>query len=303
VTKKRILELMPLMPNDAPYFQGGAPKPGMSIGEWRHAFVEKYARCISDPAFGWHFVESFIVTGRAYPLGAFDRPLLQTYYWHTQKSYYDRSIVEAKAIALPQSQIRDVLEAMLLIPKLKLGEICRELAISLSALRTYTELFFNVVDRRNEPDYIRQLVYPETRRVLLKENYLDQVSTTYLLRRVAYEHGLEALQYVAGFRSTYGQGIPAAEAAKRLESEILRMANFVLALGGANSKAPVLKHARALASSRRRADSDPKSGVGLGLDGMAIDSAIGEHLLRAIAPDPLQLLQRRIDEETAAAAS
>ena len=87
-------------------------------------------------------------------------------------------------------------------------EICRLLTISLPALRIYTDLFFNVVDRRDEPDYIRGLVYPETRRVTLKPDYLEQVPTTYLLRRVAFEHGLEALKCVAGFPSPRFEAFP-----------------------------------------------------------------------------------------------
>ena len=300
MTKKRILQLLPLMPGNAPFLGGIEPSAVMPAAARRSAFLEKYSRCMSDPAFGWHFVEAFLASGRSFPVEAVDSSLLRAYYWHTNEIAGLRSVVDAMRFALPQNGEQDILQAMLLIPNLDPREICRLLTISLPALRIYTDLFFNVVDRRDEPDYIRGLVYPETRRVTLKPDYLEQVPTTYLLRRVAFEHGLEALKCVAGLRSTYEQGIPAAEAAKRLESEIFRAANFVLALGGANSSAPVLKHARALASSGRKTRVEERNQPNLGLDGVSVDIAIGEHLRKAIAPDPLQLLQQRLDEETVA---
>lgn len=68
----------------------------------RYAFVEKYARCISDPAFGWHFVESFLVTRCGFPVEAFDNSLFRAFYWKRQELCFDASVTEAMSIALPQ---------------------------------------------------------------------------------------------------------------------------------------------------------------------------------------------------------
>ena len=114
-----------LMPGNAPFLGGIEPSAVMPAAARRSAFLEKYSRCMSDPAFGWHFVEAFLASGRSFPVEAVDSSLLRAYYWHTNEIAGERSVLDAMRFALPQNGEQDILQAMLLIPNLDPREICR----------------------------------------------------------------------------------------------------------------------------------------------------------------------------------
>ena len=301
MTRQHILELIELLPDDIPYLgdEAVAGKGNLSLC---YRGLELTHACLYDPAFGFHFIRSFVEAGRQLPSSVCDKALLLAYWWHTAGGPEDPGVSEALRIGLPwNTRMQDVLQALLLIPDLKSEVICRLVTITPEALRLYIDLFFNVIDRRNEPDYIRQLVYPETRRVTIKEDYLDSESNAFLLRRVAYEKGLEAVKRLAGFRSESRTGA-IDQAGQKFEAEIMDKANFVVSLNGGNCSAKVLQHARSLVTSRKGSSVIPERGEDeFGLSKMSVDCAILEHLKRSQLPDELLIRQRQYDEAEAKA--
>lgn len=120
------------------------------------------------------------------------------------------------------------------------SEISKVTGFSVDVIRTYERLFFNVYDRREESLFIANIVYPEHRLVETMEGYIKEADSSSLLKRSAYNNGLDDVAYFIGLKvdSVEGSlaGGNAQEMANRLESSIMANGYYLARNGFLNQR-------------------------------------------------------------------
>lgn len=195
------------------------------------AFIRNY----KNLRFGWESAQKLAWHALPCPgiLSGEDDWIYRAYLYNIDpQRYADNDIQSAIMLLHPKMRgTRRAIDAMLIIRDIDVRRIAMQMGFRASVIAAYEKLFFNVLDRKNDADYIRDIVYPETRLVEWFDKYASSEDLGRIMMRAGYNNGLDYVLYVAGFNSNLLQNLTMNDLPGNMESLI--MANgFVMAKSG-----------------------------------------------------------------------
>ena len=205
--------------------------------------INRRACALLDPSFPWKYAEAFAQLRQPLP-AMVSEPFIKTAYDVLLHRTSDGSISEAQVFQHPKwANKRGFLEALLLLPSLRLDEVAKYAGISVSTVMAYEGLFWSVRDRLQDQMFMAELFYPESRRVEFQPDYFAAAAPRDLMVRAAFHDDLETILQIFGAR-TKPNVQSAGLTAKQVKARILADADLVIRAGGSSSKVPVLEAAR-----------------------------------------------------------
>ena len=251
--QNRVRELFLLLPSGSAY---PATQRRSPFGPPRQEPAERFALALHDPAFAWSFVEAHLKTGKWLPDTICEWPMIQAF----AAGFFRVSeplIMEVASLRSPARwQERDWLDALLLTADSTTADIATLLRLSAEVVEAYTTLFWNVRDRRDEPAYMAQLLYPEGRPAAARNARPDTIGDRLRLLRAGVEGGRAAVLALAGLTPHAAGAID--DSPGRFEQELQVDASRRWA-AGARLEDPVIKarHQTALRRQENASDDDP----------------------------------------------
>lgn len=148
----------------------------------------------------------------------------------------DPVITAVKAIACTErmKDTKRILDALLLSADSNINSIAQSMGLPRQVVDCYETLHFNILDRRDEYDFVRNKVYPRTRQVEMLENYIHSEELGALLSRAGYNNSMDDTLYFAGFKSDMLSQGSGADMAARLEQLVMANGYIMFRNGWAN---------------------------------------------------------------------
>ena len=87
-----------------------------------------------------------------------------------------------------------------LVENATIGAVSKLLKLDREVIAAYERLFFNVMSRRDDVLYIKNIVYPDGRMVELFDDYLRNEPLGRILTRAGWNNGTEDVLFLAGLR-------------------------------------------------------------------------------------------------------
>lgn len=189
-----------------------------------------------DLSLGWKSAQLLSNSDIAFPcfLQGDDLWVFKAYlYCIDSKKFFNRAVAEARGLASNHmSRDNETIRALLISDEVDYKYISRKTALSEDTVKAYERLFFNIVDRKQDHMFIKNVVYPDGRMVEMFDDYLKNEDLGKILMRTGYNNGAEHVLHFAGFKSglvhslANGNDMPA-------QLEALFMANgYLLARNG-----------------------------------------------------------------------
>jgi len=207
-----------------------------------------------NPAFGWHVVECLSDSNGDFPIFPLGKLtwLFRALLWKTHPELYGDHpsvvpVIDAWNIKSGEANraTRAVLNAALIAEDATIEAVAAALNLPVNTVEAYEVLFFNVIGRKENPMYLRNIAYPETRLVETLEHYLEETDPDTLLLRIGYNQGLQQVLLAAGLLDNPAAGMTEAEAAVQFKDEMLATSIKLVAAGFLNyeKKHPAIKRA------------------------------------------------------------
>lgn len=189
-----------------------------------------------DLSLGWKSAQLLANSDIAFPcfLQGDDLWLFKAYlYCIDSKKFFNRAVAEARGLASNHmSRDNETINALLISDDVDYKYISRRTSLGEDTVKAYERLFFNIVDRKQDHMFIKNVVYPDGRMVEMFDDYLKNEDLGKILIRTGYNNGAEHVLHFAGFKSglvhslANGNDMPA-------QLEALFMANgYLLARNG-----------------------------------------------------------------------
>lgn len=228
---------------------------GFPVDRGLNVFVQLY----KNTAIGWHSAAIFASQGMPFPV-----PMKGKDHWVFKAYLYcldpdtcrDDNVAEAILLAHPEMRgMRDIIEALLLCQEVRsCADIAKLTGLSEKTIEAYETLFFNVLDRRKDYMYLRNIVYPESRLVEWYDGYSGAEDPGMVLKRYGYNFGGKELFYLSGLPKHMLDEIPAAISSGKLESVIMSQGYLLTKLGFTNQSkhSNTLYHAKGLIAAAKQ---------------------------------------------------
>lgn len=190
---------------------------------------------------------------------------------------------------------RELIEALLLCPGSSTHRVARVLNIEENVVEAYECLFFNVIDRRADSLFLRNVVYPDTKMEEMVQGYFEKANLGQVLLRLGYNYTMEDVLHFAGVRQpAYREGVTEAQAFAEFQKTTMANGCIMASTGFLNFHHPVagLAAAKSLATSANMGGKEQDSAEG-GL-------AEFHTLARNVIDRQYKQVQARIAEERAA---
>lgn len=233
----RIQYLSQFIPPDSDYFRYSLTGFGEQTSAHQRQ-IDRFLVAYRDLAFGYHFVRALIKCGCELPPDVSEQELID-FYWFERTGEPRGAIVETLALHHPSSHFLENSVQAFLLTFEPFDAIAKKTGINANVLRTYEKLFFNVRARREESLFIANIVYPEHRLVETMEGYTREADFAALLKRSAYNNGLDDVSYFVGLQVesvTATHNSSAREMANRLESSIMANGYYLARNGFINQR-------------------------------------------------------------------
>ena len=189
-----------------PYRRVGAI--GMEVN---HSSVKRFASQYSNPAFGWFIAGEYAAVDRRLPITMLGTNTWVFKAWMMRMNpdkWYNKHIAEAFALAklaelkMVGETIRGAILASCIDPfnrAMQERNVLENARLPKDTLSAFESLFFNIYDRQADNLYLAHELYPHTRLVELRDDYLKSVDVADLLKRSAYNHkDIRMTLYLAG---------------------------------------------------------------------------------------------------------
>lgn len=284
---ERILQLVDLLPADAPY-PVNAPRSLINSFFTSSRSAENHRRVAArtDERFGWKFVMCFVRMHRYLPDLSAD-PILWRAYRYEAVNADDPAMAEALDLDQPRMHfVSNLVRACLIIQEMSYQDISQKTGISVEAIRIYEELFFNVRDRIDDTAYIASLVHPDHRADELNPRYARLTDAGQFLLRMAWHHGLEPMLMLAGMLKEGAESQPS-EISKKLEGLIMSNALKLSHMGLLNqNNVPGILHARNIITAVKQSGQEEKMDDSqMGLVAISLGGGIMDTLRKVTEPD------------------
>lgn len=196
----------------------------------------KFILAYKDLALGWKCAKLLANSDTRFPcfMSGDDLWVFKAYmYFIDSKRYYNKHVAEARALASNQLyRSGESINALLISDEVDYKFIAQRTSIHEDTIKAYERLFYNIVDRRNDYMFVKNIVYPDGRMVEMFDDYLKNEDLGRILLRTGYNNGPEHVLHFSGFKSALlntlasGNSVPA-------QLEALFMANgYLLARNG-----------------------------------------------------------------------
>lgn len=205
MTTKEIEKLLPLWRTSAPAPRLPDPWATDTVAP-RHREMSERMAAREMPWFGWRLTSDLTNSVSPYPIP--DEP----YRWVLKGYEYQASGREGKYSSDPDcivvgealilrvdEQFKAVIEAALITREATVENVAQALGLEPKVVEAYACLFFNVLDRKDDLTFRRNLVYPDTRLVELDETEAFQPPRDRLLLRAGYNGTLRDVLIAAGY--------------------------------------------------------------------------------------------------------
>jgi hypothetical protein len=296
---KEIRNLVLRLDADHDYFQLASRGKG---GKRRIlTLAERLAMADSDPAFLWNLASTQALAGQPLPVFVYNSAALRANCFLLYPDHPDVAVAVVQSWGLPQMKPkRNLLRALYCCADISLEGIAEQCGLDVDEVRLYEQLRWNFRDRVNEPLYIAQLLYPNTRFPAQKQRPIEQQDVGLRLCRLGYEDGFRAVLKAAG-TDLLEDGLEALQAGtqKALNSVTVRAGLGVQMRLTSKADNPELSLAQELDS---MAAPDPARS-GDALSAMSVALNVNNRFLAFMQPDLDRrlALQRGLEEETATA--
>lgn len=167
--------------------------------------VLRFATNYSKPDVGWDMAESYARERRSLPI-----TLLGDDQWIYKAVMYlrfgcpDKHVATAWYLGTTKEphakRAAEVIQALLLVENSTIGDVAKLLRLDREIIAAYERLFFNVLSRRDDVLYIKNIVYPDGRMVELFDDYLRDEPLGKILTRAGWNNGVEDVMFLAGLR-------------------------------------------------------------------------------------------------------
>lgn len=223
--------------NRRPVLFASADMPPLAIKE---AVLTQFLYGYTDLAFGWRAARRLADAQAAFPLfpsGRMHWVYLAWLFFQDQERYCGhprfRPLIDAYLLnaSVDGRPSREALNAMLITSEATLEEVARRSGMPLAVVDAYEALFFNVLDRREDHMFLRNLVYPHSRMEEMLEGYFDKGNMGQILLRMGYNKTIDEVLYFAGFRSSYGADLNYADAVDAFQTQVMT-SGVILASNG-----------------------------------------------------------------------
>lgn len=198
--------------------------------------VNRFALCYKDLSFGWHFIKSFAESGKSLPNCVMDEETLIRAYNFERYGSRDLEVAQAIAVETSIPTIRNTIVSLLFAEDVSVEKISKIVNLPASVVRIYEELFYNILDRKQDAMFVAGIIYPETRAEEFDINYSKNVDPVTLLMRVGYNTGVNNVLALAGFRENFVEYSDTANSTNKLEGAIMSNALFMAQCGFLNSR-------------------------------------------------------------------
>lgn len=191
------------------------------------------------PALGWQVAKSFADEGQSLPPGISPAPWLRANQYLLNHGPADLPVALAHMLSLPASRPQSVLLQALMLCD---GAACEDLAAlcgyDVEVIQCYDALFWNVLERKEERDYIDR-IYPHGSPAASRDGSpIDLLALAHKSRRI------DVVLTVAEFAHPAGEPTSLAEQYQKIQHNCLVAALHGLALGAASeAENPALKPA------------------------------------------------------------
>jgi hypothetical protein len=276
MNKARIIELVGTIPRKSKIYAEVKEDEAPSIeGDVQ---IHRRACALLDPAFPWKYAEAFAQLRQPLP-EIVDEHYIRAAHDHLSGSVIHDEINEAQVLQHGRWVTkRGFLEALLLLPNLRLDEIAAHAGLTVPVVMAYETLFWNVRDRRDDAMFVNELCLPNTRLNEYRDDYWVTVQPRDLMLRAAYNNDLPTILQIFGTRAPAPE-LPADVSAKRVKARIMADAEFVIRAGGSSSGLPVLDAARRIIAAGEK-NVVPKRANGDDVIGLtALSLSIGDSIM------------------------
>ena len=279
MTSAEIRHLIELLPDDSPVWNRSHP---VSVDE-------RLALAYCDLSFGWKLASLYAQARQSLPC-IIEQPSIRRAYYHAG-GISDQAMEEAKLYTRPNTTQGRLLRALLFARDAGYETIAEYLKLNGEVVQLYSDLFFNVHDRLDDPMFVAEQLYPETRAVHLLPDYLERESPEWIMRRLAYEHGWRAAAQFAGSEPLPDSGPSVDQQAEAFERLTLNNGMLFARAGGLHSeKSPVIRHARGTVASRRKSVGPAPEQLDP-LTRMSLDEACSRELSKLVQVGAMQRLK------------
>lgn len=122
-------------------------------------------------------------------------------------------------------------EALLLTPDATVESVAEDTGLPYELVEAYEALFYNVIGRRDDYMFLRNIVYPNSRLDEIIPGFLSATHAERLVKRVAYNSDRKTALYMCGFRPDGILEQTVEEASKRFQ-RLLLQTGAIMAAGG-----------------------------------------------------------------------
>lgn len=178
--------------------------------------VRIFAKNYGNPAIGWEIAETYASANRRLPVVLtgddqwVHRAALYLRYgkgdpavaiaWYLGHDAADKRATQTARAEQSKMRASEVLKALLLVEGATIGDVAKLTGLDRDIVAAFERLFFNVLSRRDDALYIRDIVYPDGRIVELFDDYLRQEPIGKVLQRAGWNNGSEDVLFLAGLR-------------------------------------------------------------------------------------------------------
>jgi len=211
-----------------------------------------------DLAFGWKFAESMAHHRLDFPgvVDGADEVLYRAYlYICNPRRYREDDLVGACALAFGSlKHARNTLEALLVVRGATAASVAEKMQISPEVVLAYEKLFFNILDRKKDAEFVAEIIYPEGRHDENLDKYWDRVNLADVLKRAAFNNGASHVLHFSGYDSNLIQTLAANDPAGALESKIMATGVLLASNGYLNQRTNCtgLNHARQIMAAAKQ---------------------------------------------------
>lgn len=174
---------------------------------------------------------------------------------------------------LNQRPTRDVLQAALVARDATCELVALKTGLPLPLVEAYEILFYNVLDRKEDFMFLRNIVHPLSRLDEMLEDAFLHTGAFDKLRRIAFDKGLDEMLHFAGFRTNLLDSMNGTQAAGMFQEQCMVQGAVLARNGFLNAPRPLgaVSAARTLIQSALLAGDDSGGG---GDDGSGLGDAL-----------------------------
>jgi len=190
-----------------------------------------------------------------------------------------------------QRSTRELLRALLITTGATTGRVADVLGIDHQVVEAYECLFFNVIARKEDSLFLRNVVYPDTKMEEMLPSYLEKANLGRILLRIGYNYSTDDILYFAGMRLlSYKEGVTQQQAFEDYQHRTMANGLILAGAGFLNYATPVagLTAAKSLAAAAR---------IGGGETGGGNDDGLGDFVgsARAILEKNKKIIEGSIE--------